>query len=259
MSMTRPSSLSPIDTAARAQTVWFVVETVLLLATVVVSVLVWRSTNRYQDLVRREADARIAEATLGAAQANERAKALEASNLILRKDVNEASAKVASAQRDAADAQKAAAEAITRQQRVEILLARQQERAARAEAELAKLQPRFLSSRQRGLLLEALTASRKGPVEVFCLVNDADGEQYATQIKEALLTSGWPTAGVTMARLIPGPPPGLSIAVRDRASLPPHAQSLLHALATAGLRTNLDEEPDVPAGVVRVIVGHKPQ
>jgi hypothetical protein len=250
---------SPIEAAAKAQLRLFVLYVVFLAATMILTVLVWKATNRYQDLVRRDADARIAEASRDAAQANERTKALENANLILRKDLDEAARKVASAQRDAAEAQKAAAEAIARQKKVETELARQQERAARAEIELAKLRPRSLSIQQRGLLLQALKASHKGPVEVFCLISDPDGEQYAAQIKEALLESGWPATGVTMARLIPGPPPGLSIAVRDRESLPPHARSLLHALATAGLRTNLDEEPDVPAGVVRVIVGHKPQ
>jgi len=257
MSETR-SSLSPIDAAAKAQTVWFSLYVFVLFAAAIFTILLWRATNRYQALVKHDADARMAEA-------NERTKALENANLILRKDLNEATGKVADAQRAAAAAQQDAAEAIARQQRVEIELAtvridlaKQQERAARAEIELAKLRPRSLSVQQRGLLLQALRASRKGPVEVFCLFSDPDGEPYAEQIKEALLESGWPTTGVTMARFVPGPPGGLSVAVRDGASPPPHAQSLLRALATAGLRANLDEESDVPAGVTRLIVGRKP-
>jgi len=239
---------------------------VALTLTVILSAWSFIANSRYQNALKENSDARIAEAGVtaksavrDAAQANERTAALEKGNLILRKDVNEAAGKVAIAQRGAAAAQKDAAEAIARQKKVETELARQQERAARAESELAKLQPRSLSIQQRGLLLQALRASRKGPVEVFCLLSVPDGEQYATQIKEALVESGWPASGPTMARLMPGPPPGLTIAVRDRESLPPHSQGLFHALAAAGLRANLEEEPDVPAGVVRVIVGHKSQ
>jgi len=262
-------SPSPLTDAASGERTAFTVYIVFLvigaLVTAALTVWLYKATGRYQDAIKRDSDARIAEAGAiadsakrEAAQANERSAALEAGNLILRRDVNEAAGRVATAQRDAAAAQKDAAEAIARQKKVETELARQRERAARAESELAKLQPRSLSTRQRGLLLQALKTSPKGPVEVFCLVSVPDGEQYATQIKEALLESGWPAAGVTMARLVPGPPPGLSIAVRDRISLPAHAQGLLQALATAGIPANLDEEPDVSAGVVRVIVGHKP-
>ena len=265
MSTIRSSSPPAIDHAATAVVIWFTLYVVVLVLVAVFTVFLWRATSQHQNLVRTDADARIKEAGRdaahadeNAARANERAAALEKDNLTLRKDLDEAARRVAIAQKDAAEAQKAAAEAIVRQQKVEIELARQQERAARAEAALAKLQPRSLSVQQRGLLLQALRASRKGPVEVFCLFGDPDGEPYAEQIKEALLESGWPAAGVTMARFVPGPPPGISVAVRDRESLPPHAQSLLHALATAGLRANFDEESDVPAGVARLIVGHKP-
>ena len=78
------SSVSAVDAAARAQNIWFVVYIVVLLAAAALIVVLRQSTNRYQALVKADADARIAEsneraahADENSARANERAEARE--------------------------------------------------------------------------------------------------------------------------------------------------------------------------------------
>jgi len=148
------SNTSPIELADRAQRRLFAAYVIILVASALIvallTYLVWRAGNKYQDAVRGEANARIAEAGNSAAQANdsaqkanERAQKLESDNLTLRgqvatletaaadakKELVEQQGRTASLEKDAADAKAA-------QQRVETTLAEQQERAADAERKL---------------------------------------------------------------------------------------------------------------------------
>jgi len=250
------SSLSPIDTAARAQTVWFVAYAVVLFAAAALTVVVWHATSRYQALVKGDADARIAEATLGAAQANERAEVLETSNLILRNDLNEAAGKVAGVQRDAANAQKDAADAKAAQQRVEIALARQRERTAIAERDLERMKPRTISAEQRANLVNMLSAPPKGPVSLSSAGDEANA--LAHQILEALTAAGWPAGGVTNMMSNQSFPPGVQLSIHDAQAPPPHARALRVALLAVGIPVNEVEEPSVREGVVEILVGTKP-
>jgi hypothetical protein len=253
------SSVSPIDAAARAQTAWFVGYIVVLFAAAALTVLLRQATNRYQSLVKRDADARIVEATRGAAQANERTAALEKDNLILRKDVNEAAGKVAIAQRDAAAAQKDAADARVAQQRVEVELARQQERAARAERSLLELQeklkPRVLSSAQRDQLVKLLAQAPKDPVEVFQVAGDREAFEFALQIVDALRAAGWDTVG--RSDMLGISLRGSVIAMPDLKNPPPHTVPIQRAFTTAGIGLPGIAQ-DMPEGTVRIIVGTKP-
>jgi transcription elongation GreA/GreB family factor len=77
-------SSSPIDIASRNHTRLFIVYVGILVAAAVFTVLLFRAGRQTQQLIKADADARIAEATQKAAEAIERAEKLEADNLILR-------------------------------------------------------------------------------------------------------------------------------------------------------------------------------
>jgi hypothetical protein len=155
------SSTSPIELADRTQRRLFAAYVIILVVSALIvalfTYLVWRAGNTYQDTVKTDAYARIAEAGSSAAQANERAakaderageanseagraneraQNLEHDNLTLRGQVATLEKQAVDAKKDVASLQKAAADAKAAQQRVETELARQQERAANAERAL---------------------------------------------------------------------------------------------------------------------------
>lgn len=236
---------SPIDAATtqHARIFWVYIAVLLLAAllTAVLTFLVWKSGNRLQDAVRKDADARIAEARQGVAK-------LENDNLRLR-------AEVATLQKDAADAKAA-------QQKVEVELAKQQERAARAERELLQLKEslkdRKISTEQREKLIGLLTNSPKGPTEVWWVTGVSDSYAVAFQIQEILRTSGWPSPEERMAASTMNAA-GMFIACRDFRFVPQHMGSIGQAFHSVGMPLTHFPEPDTPDGVVRIYVGHKPQ
>ena len=84
---TAQSAPSAIDRAATQNKWLFAVYVLLLLFSAALTVLLWKSGNRLQDEIKRDADARILEAKAEAAKANERAESLEHDNLTLRSKV----------------------------------------------------------------------------------------------------------------------------------------------------------------------------
>ncbi len=256
------SSSPDIERAATQQTYLFVGYVSLLLLTLVGTVLLYRAGNRYQDAVKRDADARIAEAGSNAAQANERAQNLEHDNLILRNDLNTESGKVAGLQKAASDAlaqqqrvqtelsaqqgrtanlEKAATDAKAAQQGIQTELAKQQERAANAERALLKLREevkdRDLTAAQRKEILEFLRANPKGTIRIAIPLNNAEAMDFALILSRALKEGGWNVrddlsqiAGVQFAI-------GLSLVVESPENHPPYAAVLQQALNLIGFPT----------------------
>lgn len=94
MSIIQSQSTSAIDKAVTQHNLYFAAYLFALALTALLTWLVWKSGNRLQDEIRADADARIEEAKTEAetaraeaAKANERAVALEAENLILRREL----------------------------------------------------------------------------------------------------------------------------------------------------------------------------
>jgi len=208
----------------------------------------------------KDKDLRIAEAGSDAARANEKARTLEQANLILRNDLNEAASKVAGIQKDAAHAQKDAADAKATQQRVEVEWARQKERAAIAEGALLELQeklkPRVLSPAQRTRLIDSLKRVPKGPVEILHVEADREAFEFAEQIRNVLRNAGWDT-GVRTS-LLGVNVVGILIAVRDAKTAAPYATAIQRSFAAASIELRGAEDAGLPEGTVRIIVGHKP-
>jgi hypothetical protein len=259
----------PFDLAS-AQNKWlFVVYMAFIVGAAVLTYLLWQSGNKVQDAIVADATARIGEARQKAAEAedsagkaNKRAGELEQSNLTLRGQVANLEANAANANKDLAGLQKAAADAEAAQQRVEIDLAKQQEKAAIAEKALADLQetikPRGLSHEQEAALTVALSGEPKGTVSIMCVIGDGEGKAFASQVDAVLKSAGWTTSGVSQGAFSPNDPIGLGITVHSAISAPPWAVRLQQAFFSIGVPMTGAEKPDQAEGTVEILVGHKP-
>lgn len=213
--MSTVQSSSPIDIAARNQTRLFIVYIAFLVAAAVLTVLVYRAGNKYQQAVKSDADARIAEATQKAAEAIERAEKLEADNLILRE-------RAAKAEKDL----------LQLRERVE--------------------KRRTLSKNERdnmvGLLhsLRTLATEARAKGESFMIVHpsgDGEATEFANLLGHLFIQAGWftqvhdaPYAEHTT---------GLAIVVRDSKKPPLYAQTLQIAFRETKLPASLREEKGI--------------
>lgn len=184
--------------------------------------------------------------------------------------------RIASAQRDAAEANQKAAEAgegtaralaetgaaNERVVKVELEAAQQRERAARAEKDLLELQerikPRRISADQRERLIAALRNLPKGPVIVTCVLGDGEAIAFANQIVDSLKSAGWPVDGVNQVVYTPNNPVGFFVRVRSAANAPPYAGALQQAFNSVEIRLDGQQVPTLSEGVVEIVVGNKP-
>jgi hypothetical protein len=99
MSMLQSDS-PEIAAAANAQRNWFWIYAGLLFLMAIVIVVGRLAATKYQDLVKADANLRIAEALEGAAKANERAEKLENQNLVLQTNLTNLQLELAEASPD---------------------------------------------------------------------------------------------------------------------------------------------------------------
>lgn len=187
---------------------------------------------------------------------------LEHDNLTLRSQVATLETNAADAKKDVAGLQKTAADAKAAQQKVEIELAKQQEKTAGAERSLLELQrriePRRIPPDQRARLIELLTAGPKGPVSISCVLGDGEGLAFAQQVAEALNASGYPHAGVDQGVYSGRNPVGFGLIVHSAVTAPPYAAAIQRAFFSIGLPMGGLEDSSAPEGTVRILVGNKP-
>ena len=214
---------SPIERAATQHNWLFAVYFVLLLLIALMTWIVWKSGNRVQDEVRKDADARIAtadsraeEAKRGAAEA--RAESDKANAGLVKSNVEiarlTAEAEKAKAERAEADKQIAIAKADAA--RAKEGIANAEARSLEASAEVARLQgvvknaearrldaerkllemqerinPRHLTAEQANRLTEELTKSAKGEIEIRCPIGTPEAHDFALEVVRVFEASGW--------------------------------------------------------------------
>lgn len=222
------SSPSAIELADRAQRRIFVLSIVFgVIAALIAAVLawqVWRSNNRYQEAVKTDADARIAEARSVAATANERAAVANAeaakANAGLGKSNEEiarltkeaeqakteraeADRQIAIAKADAlraregiANAEAVSAKAAVEVARLQVVVANAEQRRAEAEKSLLELreriQPRTLTAKQREDFVKVLKAFPPSTIDLGYTSSGCDDcfdflQQFLPLFKKA----GW--------------------------------------------------------------------
>jgi hypothetical protein len=192
---------------------------------------------------------------------------LENSNLALRGQVANLEINAATANKDLAGLQKSASDAKTAQQKVEIDLAKQQEKAAIAERSLLELQerikPRTISADQRATLIRLLTPIPKlgseGKIVVRSVAGDGEADFFAGQIVGVLKASGFTTEDQVQSVYGGGNPIGSFISVHNIRAAPAYVVSIQRAFQYVGIIMGAFEKPDeVPEGNVVITVGNKP-
>jgi hypothetical protein len=188
---------------------------------------------------------------------------LEHANLSLRGQVATLETNGASANKDLAGLQRSASDAKAAQQKVEIDLAKQQEKTTIAERSLLELQrrmgPRRISAEQRARLLGILKTGPKGKVSISCVSGDSEGQTFANEIAELLIASGWQIPdGVAQAMYSGRNPVGFGIVVRSAVGAPIYAAVLQRAFFSIGIPMEGRENPRFDEGAVEILVGNKP-
>jgi hypothetical protein len=244
---------NPIDIASRRNSKVFVAYIIVLIVTAVIVAgftwLTWDSGNKVQDAIRKDGDVRIEEAKKGVAK-------IEGENLKLIGILEQEKGKVAGLETDAANAKSA-------QQRVEIDLRKQEERAAKAEKDLLELKEkikwRHIDLGQRKKLVAALTSVPiKGIVDIISVAGDAEGFAFAGEIDSILKESGWTTTGVSQGIFGPSNPRGIELRVQDVRRAPAYAGFLQQKLTDAGISLVAGQNPTVAEGSVVLVIGTKP-
>lgn len=228
-SMTTIQSASPIEIAAKSERNWLLTLVgwivISAIITAFLTILVYRKTGKYQQALKLDADARIKEADSKAAIANENAgtaneRAGRANERASRADeragkanerAGELEKEAAQARKDVAILQRYAADALAEQQRVQILLAEQQARTAKAEQALetertARLQlEAFNTPRQivnPSVMVDALK-SFKGTDVIIEYAPDSDSTNLAGELSWFIREAGWEVVEITKKELFP--------------------------------------------------------
>ena len=289
-------SVSPIESAAKSERTWLFVLAAWIvisaLVTGVLTVLLYKKTGKYQETVKVDADARIAEAGTKAALANaEAAKANEGlgkSNAeIARLTVEaeqakteraEADKQIAIAKADAArakegiaNAEAQSAKATVEVARLQVVVANAETKRAEAEKALLELQERIkdrhLTADQRRKFLAALNGKPNGQVEVRCPLGNPEVRSFAMEFVEVFKERGWQ---VTLNdRVIISPAPtDLRLWIHTDESTdaprvvtgeaPIRARSIVDAFASAGLRLEIQFDHEVPKDGLVLLIGYKP-
>ena len=120
--------------------------------------------------------------------------------------------------------QKSASDALAAQQKVQVSLARQEEKTAVAQHDLLKLQEqmkhRTISNEQRRRFLK-LTAGvkNKGPVNITALGGDPEAVEFAKEIRDLLFSAGWPKPTFSEGTLVYNQV-GLALMIQSVETLP---------------------------------------
>ncbi|MGD0625724.1 MAG: hypothetical protein ABSB32_13530 [Thermodesulfobacteriota bacterium] len=199
VSMESRPNMSEIGEAAKAHRNLFYVYILLVAATVIFSVLVWDSSNKYQDAVKRDADAKIASANAiaeiakaEAAKANEKISDLTVQAESLRTEAQKAKEEIAIAQVQAAQANAEAAKAA--QEAAEANEKAEAERLVRVKLE-TDLAPRIITTNRE--VIEELKLFSETKVFIEVEPGDIEANRLAGQIHSMLTMANWNILGVT--------------------------------------------------------------
>lgn len=271
MSVT-PSASNAVDALTRQHNWIFGTYMMLLLAGLVLTYFVWKSGNRVQDAIQAEAGARTSEARAEAERAhseastaNQRVQELEQANLTLRGHVATLETQAANAQKDVSALQKAASDAKTAQQKVEIQLAKQQEVAATAERNLLllkeQMKDRTISDVQADNMVAKLDEMftkgfPRGKVVIKWATSTPDAWPLVLRLKDILKAAGWTEVTDLPALAMTGN--GFFIGMRDRTNPPKCEPAIWQAFNASRIPFTGYDDPAAPVDGVSIVIGQKP-
>ncbi len=233
MSNMSNSSGSKIEEAARTHTYLFIAYILFLALTVLFSILVWKANNKYQKIVKLDADAKIATANATAETAKENASKAEQQNLILRGEVAKLEIKAADAQRSLLELQE-------------------------------RLKPRHLTEEQVKHLAATLKDKSPGDVWLFCKSGDEEACNLGQQIFKVLKLAGWNIVNDTLHDLTihtenVSSVVGVVITVKDLKDVPIGITVLHEVILQYGFDSRIQTKSTLPAHMPEIWVGAKPQ
>jgi len=150
------------------------------------------------------------------------------------------------------------------QQQLELRVAAQQERAAKAEKDLLELQerarPRTVDSNARSAMIDVLKSTRSdGPVEIeFIGGSTSEPFEFTTILVGILKEAGWVVGQPDGGPALGNPPTGLLVKVSQTGEPPERALVLQSAMTAGGIPTRLSRHPSVKLGEVVLLVRLKP-
>lgn len=225
--------MSTIEKAAYNHKIFFLIYIIFVLGTVVLSIFVWITSNKYQDAVKADADSKIESAKKDAAVANAQAEEARIISLKMEKEVAEAK--------------------------------RQQLEAERSLLDLkSRMRDRHISAAQKTLLLDLLKdipTPQRGFTILKCS-SDFDPEvlAFTNEIDSLLGTAGWElTKQMPYKSMLKPMVEGLIIYVRSpSAQAMTIANPLKEAFSKAGIDVKLELMSDYDEKTVLLMVGKKP-
>jgi predicted PurR-regulated permease PerM len=221
MTTNNPNPLtSKIEQAARSHVLLFIIYIILLLATAVLPIFVWSSQNKYQDLIKLEADAKIEEAKSEAEKARLKGNEIEQENLKLKEEVAKA--------------------------QLALLQFKEQ------------LKPRHLTDAQQTRLISLLQQAPKGKIIIESIASNSDSANFANQITAVLKLIGWDTRTMSTMSFGGNVPIGMFLIVRDVKSAPARAGALQRAFLDVGFTMLAESDKNFPQDDVKIFVGAKP-
>jgi hypothetical protein len=277
------SNPSSIELADRAQNKLFVVSVIFgVLAAMAGAMIAWRlwgASNRYQEAVKADADARIAEARNGAAQANVQAAKADERAGEANKEAGRANERAGELELQAqklvkenlalrsgvADLEKAAADARSKQAEAELHLKQLAERQQRQES------PRWMYLSPLRALLKGKPT---GVAEVLYPKEDDEAASFAFRLAWLMDLAGWKIArrvpisasltllqysgendsdGALIKRV--GGQRGISLVINTHEGSA--YEPLINALRTCGFSVKEGNFPGFPDGLIRIVVGPK--
>jgi len=144
---------------------------------------------------------------------------------------------------------------------VEIDLAKQRERAAKAETDLLELQQRVkdrhLTSEQMESFIAHLASGPKGSITVGCVGADPEPRWFSHDLISALQKAGWTVTDDTKNADFTIMGRGLAIVVKDPAHAPIRAVTLQKALESIGIPSGGFAKASLPDDDVKLVIATK--
>jgi hypothetical protein len=160
---------------------------------------------------------------------------------------------IAKLNKDAADSKSA-------QQMVEIELAKQQERTARAEKDLLELQehskPRRLSEEQKQKLVELLSTQTPITPYISRSMDAPDGHAFAQDFEDVFRRLRWPfgpensSSAIFNVHII-----GVFVVVKNNTGAVPQAAAMQRALKSIGIQAHGAVDPNIPENTFEIRIG----
>lgn len=241
-----------IESAVSAHKLIFIIYVISLLFTLVLTVLLWKASNKAQDAVINDAKLQISKINLSSEK-------ITKENIELRTKLEQSISEATIEKQKLSKMQIEVAEAKQKQSEAEISL----------EELKVRIKYRNLTQEQGKTMVEMLSGKKKGHVSITAVMGNAESSSFANQLHDIFKESKWAVpSGIAQAMFRGRNPVGIILNVNGAGHLgylPDSAISMLEAFNAFGfhvdvMNVNEQSDEDVPDEHVNygLTVGIKP-